>query len=154
MNNLPYENVPTINKEVEKQRSMNSIKEYEQKVNPNAIKVIAGFVSLAGAIIGIIMGFTQAEYSDEFNAGIMLLVWLISDILAVFIFTGASILEQLLKINETLRIWNRTGIISNNELSGINDSYDRNTAWKCTNCGRINATYVGTCGCGQQRDNK
>lgn len=69
--NYPYENIPTINKDVEKERSVNTIMEYEKSVNPNALKVIVGLIILAGAITGIIMGFTQAEYYDEFNVGIM-----------------------------------------------------------------------------------
>lgn len=29
-----------------------------------------------------------------------------------------------------------------------------NSEWKCSNCGKINRNYTGTCGCGQQKPNR
>lgn len=135
--------------------SVNTFKEYEKKVNVNAIKIIAVCISLIGIIVGVIWGNTEKvydHYDEYFNVGLMFLTWLISDIVAVFLYTAALILEQLLKTNATLKVWNQTGLISNDALSTASEYFDDSMAWKCQRCGKINSNYVGTCGCGQRKD--
>lgn len=34
-----------------------------------------------------------------------------------------------------------------------NNALNNTNSWKCTSCGRVNANYVGTCGCGTRKPN-
>lgn len=60
---------------------------------------------------------------------------------------GLEILEGLEEKMESLE----------NQIKGMNGTLSKvetkeDKGWKCTKCGRNNASYVGTCGCGRKRD--
>lgn len=159
MNNQ-FDSIPKIsnesnNIEALKRLNMDTIKEYEKKVNVNVFKVIAVFISLIGAIAGIVWGKEEPiydHYEKFFNVGLMLLTWFATDIIAVFLYVLALILEHLAKMNNILSIWNQTGIHINTVHVTKDKPFDFETEWKCRNCGKINSNHTGTCGCGQQKD--
>ena len=80
------------------------------------------------------------ERSWPLTIGIFLGILFIAILISTIFFSISSILEKL----EDILIQTQV----DNDEEHINDGF-----WKCPKCGKYNAPYVGTCPCGQNKDN-
>ncbi len=116
-------------------------------------KVIGALLSVIGAIVGIVLGFTCEEHFGDFNVGLMLETWILFDLLALFFGWLGSVLEKLENIEQSVcgesddsNSYLQTAVTNiHNKLA----KEPTENEWKCPKCGRINQNYVGTCGCGE-----
>lgn len=106
-------------------------------------KVLAVVFAILGIIGGIVNG-NQAL--SGFSVVAMLTTWIETG-LFVLIFAGIGTilehLEELKKTNSQMSTTIKNDIEAKKEPT-------RNE-WKCPNCGKINANYVGSCGCGTKK---
>lgn len=147
------------------------------KRNSNFFMVVAAIIALGGVIFGIVLGATNKYYYDDipaleglrFNVGLMIQTWIIADIIALAFHWMAMVLRKFENIEKAF------GADNNGEtlLSGIKEltssikksSSSHNSVnapnthiyangWICPKCGRFNQSYVGSCGCGQNKPEK
>lgn len=97
------------------------------------------------------------SYSYEFNYTLLIECVIGGLVLALIIYWGALMLENLEKLNSKFSISNSPSY-RNSNLSNIEPIASVKTSeetpknyWKCSQCGRVNANYVGTCGCGKRK---
>jgi hypothetical protein len=109
-------------------------------------KVLAVVFAILGIIGGIVNG-NQAL--SGFSVLAMLTTWIETG-LFVLIFAGiGTILEHL----EDLKAMERA---KSEKVKILKKDFNENRTpshneWKCPNCGKINANYVGSCGCGTKK---
>lgn len=134
------------------------------------IKIVAVLLLFIGIIFGIVLVFaceitTHSGYygtRQVFNVGLMFETWMVFDLLALFFGWLASVLEKLENIERSICGENST-INANKPLNdyvqtAINSIHSKlekeptENEWKCPKCGSINQNYVGTCGCGQVKE--
>lgn len=116
------------------------------------------------------------EYT--FNTGLMIEAWLAFGLLAIFFWWLGCVLEKLENIERAVCGYSFTSNSTGGYFQSIVNNASRYTSngttnypanqpsqaprapskavpgsneWKCSKCGRINASYVGTCGCGEPR---
>ena len=65
---------------------------------------------------------------------------------ALILFGVATLIERVESMEEYIR--------TTHEVEELNKLSKESTSkkWRCHGCGRENAMYVGTCGCGKKRD--
>lgn len=115
-------------------------------MNSKYFKVTAILVSVGGVIFGIVVGaITKSDNRGNFNAGLMIQSWIIADIFSMILFGIGSVLERLESFEKKIDtfLYQKTG--PSNSPTG--------KEWKCPKCGRINQSYVGSCGCGEKKPN-
>lgn len=123
---------------------------------------ILGTIFLIFGIIGAIAlawnnGVTTSysAYSGiEQERNILLtLIWFVAGILCTAI--GTVVLMALGEILEHQESIIKKFSIIESKLNSVEqkdkeeDGITYNGSWKCTKCGRVNASYTGTCACGQ-----
>lgn len=139
-------------------------------------KVLAYLSLIGGIIIGIFLAATLGvtvetygkyySYTEETrNVGLTLMYFIIGTVVGFIdfvIFFAASVIlenqEQMMYKLNTLKSTAESSALSNNsEKSSIfkdsskTDHSDVN-GWKCPMCGQVNASYVGSCGCGYSKN--
>lgn len=112
-------------------------------------KIMAILVAVGGLIFGIVVGaITKSDNRGNFNAGLMIQSWIIADIFSMILFGIGSVLEYLESIKKSIDdCLHQKSVSSASPVSPIGNE------WKCPKCGRINQSYVGSCGCGEQKPN-
>lgn len=140
-------------------------------MSSKALRIIAALIGLFGVIFGIILGTT----SFIFNIGLMFETWIVFDLIVLFFNWCAAILGKLENIEknicgdnvessksgyksifssatEKMKTMNNTnsntggGVTSTSSM--VNSSGNE---WRCPNCGKVNQSYIGTCGCGEEK---
>ena len=120
-------------------------------------KIIGIIIAIGGIIFGIVLGAVcQYDYSSwasspkyTFNVGLMIQTWIIAFIISLGFWGISAILVRLEAIEEKL-----SGI---NELEKVeiplygSKTNPKGDEWVCPKCGKINQSYVGTCGCGEKK---
>ena len=144
--------------------------------NGKIFKIIGVIVAIIGFVSGIAGGFlfpaVNVDYSKylgfltktHFNFVFMFACWVSTAFLCIFIFGIAYILECLGIIHNVLyklETGNKSSVGGENIEPIIARKQDFGSKsrrigtidgeWKCPKCGRINANYVGTCGCGEHK---
>ena len=142
--------------------------------NSRIFKIIGVVVAIIGFVSGIAGGFlfpaVDMNYSKYlglltktyFNFVFMFTCWVSTAFLCIFIFGIAYIIEYLEMINIKLyKLENENKSSDGGEniepiIARKQDFGSKSRRigtldgeWKCPKCGRINANYVGTCGCGK-----
>ena len=113
----------------------------------NLASIIAIVEAVASVITGIIVACIDFEYMWWIGliiiVGGLLVAWLSNLILYAYgeLVDKTSLIESYLNTNKV-----KSSISNQNKVAGSNE-------WKCSKCGAVNQNYVGTCGCGQTKQN-
>lgn len=121
---------------------------------------IGGFIGVGGALAGIFLGVIAGNFF------VTLQIWISAAILTlVFLFFG-SVLDSLDKISNQLSALKEDNKTRFTEPAAPNsftaapifqDCRQTKPAapgkdeWVCSQCGKVNQNYVGTCGCGKEK---
>lgn len=108
-------------------------------------------LSIVLAIVGFIGGIINGEQAvHDFDVALMLTTW-IETALFVLIFAGiGKILDYLEDLKDANSQMSET--IKNDIVNDIKAKKEpTKDEWKCPKCGKINANYVGSCGCGTKK---
>lgn len=115
------------------------------------IKDLASIIAIIEAVSSVITGIVVACIDFEYMwwigaiiiAGGLLVAWLSNLILYAYgeLVDKTSLIEGYLNTNNV-----KTSVSNQNKIAGANE-------WKCSKCGAVNQNYVGTCGCGQTKQN-
>lgn len=124
-------------------------------------KCIGLGISIVGVIIMLILLLVELyRYNTDFSHQMELaLEFEYGDGGAGYFLTiGIMALLFLLFLVISLVLQSKVRAVLRNEVDDwkryAKSSYNDVTAqWKCPNCGKLNASYVGTCGCGTRRPN-
>lgn len=132
-------------------------------------KMLAIIVGVLGGIGGIVLGFlipsfdlasiaaaalSNTRVETSFNISLMLITWIFT-IFPVMIFLGFYFILEKLEAIEFRQVNNSD---STSAFKNINVETKPSVKtppqvgeWKCSQCGKINKNYVGTCGCGTSK---
>lgn len=124
----------------------------------NTLGTIVLVLGIIGSIIlawnnGVVVTYNSYLGVEEERNVLLTIVWFVGGILSTAI--GTVILTALGEILEHQEISSRRMSEIENKLSLAvrkekeADDITYNGSWKCPQCGRVNASYTGTCGCGQ-----
>lgn len=127
----------------------------------NACNTLGTIVLVLGIISSIVLAWnngvtvTYNSYlgiEEERNV-FLTIVWFVGGILGTAIGTVIlTVLGEILEYQESIS--KRISVVEG-KLSSVErkekeaDDITYNGSWKCPQCGRVNASYTGTCGCGQ-----
>ncbi len=140
--------------------------------------VIFGIILGATAEINISEEWYSTKY--VFNTGLMFETWIVFDLIVLFFNWCAAILSKLENIEKNICGDNVESSESKNKsifssatekmktMANINSNsgvgvtgissmtnseplHISNNEWKCPNCGKVNQSYTGTCGCGEEK---
>lgn len=122
-------------------------------------KIFGWIIMIAGVIASLLLAINSATavgyFKSEFNFGTFLLVFVVGSLISafssIFAFTMGEILERLATIDYNLyTIASNKSLIAANE-SARNDEMMGSGGWRCSQCGKVNPSYTGTCACGNQK---
>ncbi|MGN0318084.1 MAG: hypothetical protein ACI4E1_09165 [Lachnospira sp.] len=131
--------------------------DYSKKCKSTAISII-----IIGSIAVIILAVDKAKgmdyYESEFDIKVFF-TWLILgavfiDFFSSILFAMAELLENVAKISYAQAASNANSGLNNASIAYQKDSILNNGGWKCDKCGRVNASYISTCVCGEARPSK
>lgn len=131
--------------------------DYSKKCRGAAISIILG-----GSIAVIMLAVDKAKvvdyYESEFDTKIFF-TWLLLgavfiDFFSVMLFAMAELLENVAKISYAQAASNANSGLNNASKAYQKDAILNNGGWKCDKCGRVNASYISTCVCGEARPSK
>ncbi len=120
------------------------------------IKTIAKFIWIVGAIYAAYCFFVFWDEGEPFEAVVnLILTPIVSFVVSMCMYGFGELVERAERENETseqIAIEKyRLPIASGTETEQAYEAMPKAGQWKCSSCGKINANYVGTCGCGQVR---
>lgn len=124
----------------------------------NTLGRICLVLGIIGSIIlawnnGVVVTYDSYFGVEEERNVFLTIVWFVCGILSTaigtVIFTAlGEILEHLEIISRRMsEIESKLGLAVRKEKEADDITY--NGSWKCPQCGKVNASYTGTCGCGQ-----
>lgn len=104
---------------------------------------------------GVTVTYNSYYGVEEKRSILFTIVWFVTGILSTAIGTVILVaLGEILEYQESIsrRISEVESKISSVERKDKeSDDIAYNGSWKCSQCGRVNANYIGTCGCGQTK---
>lgn len=104
---------------------------------------------------GVTVTYDSYFRIEEKRSIFLTISWFVGGILSTAI--GTVILVALGEILEHLKVLSRRVSEVESKLSSVerkdkeSDDIAYKGSWKCPQCGRVNASYIGTCGCGQTK---
>ena len=120
-----------------------------------AIVLVLGVIGSIGLAWnnGVTITYNAYFGIEKERSMLLTMVWFVGGVFSTAI--GTVILIALGEILENLEtILKRISVIEG-KVSSVEkrekeaDDITYNGSWKCPQCGRVNASYTGTCGCGQ-----
>lgn len=126
----------------------------------NTLGTIVLVLGIIGSIAlawnnGVTVTYDSYSGVEETRSILLTLVWFVAGILSTAI--GTVILVSLGEILEYLEVLSRRVSEVEGKMSTVerkdkeSDDIAYKGSWKCPQCGRVNASYIGTCGCGQTK---
>lgn len=129
----------------------------------NACNTLGTIVLVLGIIGSIALAWnngvtvTYNSYSgvEEKRSVLLTIIWLASGIFSTAIlYVILASLKEILEYQESVLrrisdIENKMCNIESKDKESDDIAYKG--SWKCPQCGRVNASYTGTCGCGQTK---
>lgn len=126
----------------------------------NTLGTIVLVLGIIGSIAlawnnGVTVTYDSYLRVEETRSILLTLVWFVGGILSTAI--GTVILVSLGEILEYLEVLSRRVSEVEGKMSTVerkdkeSDDIAYKGSWKCPQCGRVNASYIGTCGCGQTK---
>lgn len=108
---------------------------------------IIGTIYLILGMIGSVVAAWEAE-----SIILFLIIGFGVIVQVVTLYTLDEILEKVSGIKFDISQKKKQEVTSlNDNESGYNRNSFLNGGWKCPECGKMNASYVGTCGCGYNK---
>lgn len=101
-------------------------------------------------ILGAIGSFLLARGSGHWLISVTIFIasFLSVLVLSVILYSIDEILGRQEELSKGLKAL--TYQLQNPEAALYEKEHDKNT-WKCPKCGKLNANYTGTCGCGSSK---
>lgn len=113
----------------------------------NKCKNLGMLILFLGIISSCIIAFNLGREATVLGGWLMTIIVFGGSMFLVYvIYVALTALGEVLENQET--IMESIAYISNNVDS--EEEYESNGSWKCS-CGRINTSYTGTCGCGNNK---
>lgn len=112
--------------------------------------------TLGVILVGI--GVIETIYIWANGAFLLGVISLISCIINAVVYFAVAELDERLQNVERYKVLEKTSPVKDTDMKSYvyNTIRDRNMVdaggWRCPKCGKVNASYVGTCGCGAQKE--